>query len=159
MVLIYLWEKNLLVWITKWKRQTQGSLWWWSSWNNRTKFSNISKIFRGPELRLSADIKHGSGYNLVLRQHCWHGSRLSKVKFTMHKDHVKTMYIYIAHWTPNCATIPMCLEGLSAYILCVKVLKCLKLSTNSARFWKKNTITLVFTGFFNTASDILHNCV
>ena len=41
------------------------------------KNSKISKIFQGPELRLSADIKHGSGYNLALRQHCGHGSRLS----------------------------------------------------------------------------------
>ena len=34
------------------------------------KISKIFKIFQGPELRLSADIKHGSGYNLALRQHC-----------------------------------------------------------------------------------------
>ena len=126
MVLIYLWEMNLLVWITKWNRQTLGSC----DDDHETIRQNFPRLldfqdFQGPELRLSVDIKHGSGYNLLLRQHCWHCSKLSLLSLlTIHiKDHVKTIvYIYISlgshvPWKSQCIYI---------YILCVKVLKCFK---------------------------------
>ena len=156
MVLIYLWEMNLLVWITKWNRQTLGSC----DDDHETIRQNFPRLldfqdFQGPELRLSADIKHGSGYNLLLRQHCWHCSKLSllSLQFTL-KTMLKQLYMYIAHWhwTPYWAS--MCPEGLSAYILCVKILKCLKQSTNSVRFWKKNTITTGLTGWYASSRAV-----
>ena len=119
MVLIYLWEMNLLVWITKWNRQTLGSC----DDDHETIRQNFPRLldfqdFQGPELRLSADIKHGSGYNLLLRQHCWHCSKLSllSLQFTL-KTMLKQLYIYTFHWAL------MCLGSLSAYTYIYSALK------------------------------------